>query len=366
MGGLIIDQWGKPISRKNFSREVAAPTVGGVRDVWADTLINNLDPLMLADVLQQAALGYPDRFFAIAEEMEERDLHYQAVLGMRKNVLTVIMPTVLPASNSAADIKIADAVREMISQPTFVDDYVIDLLDALGKGYSVVETLWDRSSKEWWPVAWKRRDQRFFQIDRRDGITLRLKSREHREGEELPPYQFSIHRPKLKSGLPIRSGLGRLAAWAFLFKSYTLKDWMAFLEVYGMPFRLGKYGSTSSMEERRVLIQAVRDLSTDAAAIIPKEMEVEFIEVSGGAGNAVFGTKAEYLDRQVSKGVLGQTMTTDDGSSMSQAKIHENVRHDIARSDSRRLSVTTNRDLVVPFVNINYGPQTGTLSSCGQ
>ncbi len=263
----------------------------------------------------------------------------------------------IAASNSALDKKIADAVREMISAPTFVDDYVTDLLDALGKGYAIVETLWDKSAKEWWPVAWKWRDQRFFQLDRRDGFHLRLKEEGSHYGIELPAYKFSIHRPKLKSGLPIRTGLARLAAWAFLFKSYTLKDWMAFLEVYGMPLRVGKYGASSSHEERRVLIQAVRDLSSDAAAIIPKEMEIEFIEAAGGSGNAVFAAKAEYLDRQISKGVLGQTMTTDDGSSFSQARIHENVRHDIARADARQLALTANRDLIVPFVEINFGRQ---------
>ncbi len=342
---------------KGLEREVASPSINGVRDVWSQTIVSGLTPAQLADILQQAARGHPEQFFQLADDMEERDLHYRAVLGMRKNALTGVEPGVIAASNSAQDKKIADAVREMISAPTFVDDYVADLLDALGKGYAVVETLWDKSAKEWWPVAWRWRDQRFFQLDRRDGFHLRLKEEGSHYGIELPAYKFSIHRPKLKSGLPIRSGLARLAAWAFLFKSYTLKDWMAFLEVYGMPLRVGKYGASSSQEERRVLIQAVRDLSSDAAAIIPKEMEIEFIEAAGGSGNAVFAAKAEYLDRQISKGVLGQTMTTDDGSSFSQARIHENVRHDIARADARQLALTANRDLIVPFVEINFGRQ---------
>ncbi|WP_375660950.1 DUF935 domain-containing protein [Bartonella sp. CL71SXKL] len=356
----LLDQWGRALNIKGLEREVASPTVGGVRDVWSQTIVSGLTPAQLADILQQAAEGHPEQFFQLADDMEERDLHYRAVLGMRKNALTGVEPGVIAASNSAQDKKIADAVREVISAPTFVDDYVTDLLDALGKGYAVVETLWDKSAKEWWPVAWKWRDQRFFQLDRRDGFHLRLKEEGSLHGSELPAYKFSIHRPKLKSGLPIRSGLARLAAWAFLFKSYTLKDWMAFLEVYGMPLRVGKYGASSSHEERRVLIQAVRDLSSDAAAIIPKEMEIEFIEAAGGSGNAVFASKAEYLDRQISKGVLGQTMTTDDGASFSQARIHENVRHDIARADARQLALTANRDLIVPFVEINFGRQERT------
>ncbi|MFT4162848.1 DUF935 domain-containing protein [Shinella sp.] len=353
----IVDQWGNPVSTSQLQQEVAAPTLGGVRSVWTPTIVSGLTPIGLAEILRSAARGYPDQFFALATEMEERDLHYAAVLGTRKRAITGIKPIVVAGSADAEDEKIADAVRELVERPEFADDYLADLLDALGKGYSVIETVWDRSGREWSPSRYEWRDQRHFQIDQRDGRSLRLKSSGNMDGIELPPYQFTVHRPKLMSGLPIRAGLARLAAWAFLFKSYTLKDWMAFLEVYGMPLRVGKFGRGASLEDRRVLLQAVRDISSDAAAIIPKEMEIEFIEAAGGSGNAVFSSKAEYLDRQTSKGVLGQTMTTDDGSSLSQATIHENVRHDIARADARQTAAAANRGLIRPFVDLNYGPR---------
>ncbi|MDP9590112.1 UNVERIFIED_ORG: phage gp29-like protein [Shinella zoogloeoides] len=351
----IIDQWGNPVSTRQLKQEVAAPTLGGVHSVWTPTIVSGLTPIGLAEILRAAARGYPDQFFALATEMEERDLHYAAVLGTRKRAITGIKPIVVSASDAPEDEKIADAVRELVEQPEFADDYLADLLDALGKGYSVVETIWDRSGKEWMPARYEWRDQRHFQIDQRDGRTLRLKTTGDMNGIDLPPYQFTVHRPKLMSGLPIRAGLARLAAWAFLFKSYTLKDWMAFIEVYGMPLRVGKFGRGASLDDRRVLLQAVRDISSDAAAIIPKEMEIEFIEVAGASGNAVFSEKSEYLDRQISKGVLGQTMTTDDGSSLSQAAVHENVRHDIARADARQTAIAANRDLIRPFVDLNFG-----------
>ena len=353
----IVDQWGNPVSTAKLTEEFAAPTLGGVHSVWSETIVSGLTPTGLAEILRSAGRGYPDRFFALATEMEERDLHYAAVLGTRKRAITGISPIVVAASTDAEDEKIADAVRELVDQPEFVDDYVTDLLDALGKGYSVVESIWDRSGREWFPKRYEWRDQRHFVIDQRDGRTLRFKSASSIDGVDLPPFQFSIHRPKLMSGLPIRAGLARLAAWAFLFKSYTLKDWMAFLEVYGMPLRVGRFGRSASLDDRRVLLQAVRVICSDAAAIIPKEMEIEFIEAKGGTGNAVFSAKAEYLDRQISKGVLGQTMTTDDGSSLSQAAVHENVRHDIARADGRQTAITANRDLIRPFVDLNYGPR---------
>lgn len=50
-------------------------------------------------------------------------------------------------------------------------------------------------------------------------------------------------------------------------------------------------------------------------------------------------------------------MTTDDGSSRSQADVHDRVRMDIARWDARQLENTLNEFLVRPFIQFNYGPQ---------
>lgn len=355
----ILDQWGNPVDTKSLTNEFAPPSTVSHRSVWTESVATAMDPIAMAEILRQAARGYPDRFFLLAEEMEERDLHYASVLGTRKRAITGVKPIVVEAPQSGSKgKKIAEAVREMIEVPEFVDDYVTDLLDGIPKGYSLVETIWDRSAAQWWPKEWKWRDQRFFQLDQVDGRTLRLKEPGSADGLDLPPYQFSIHRPKLKSGLPVRGGLARLAAWAFLFKHYSLKDWMAFLEVYGMPLRVGRYGRSAGKEEKAVLLRAVRDISTDAAAIIPKETDIEFIEVKGASGGGgLFNGMAEYLDKQMSKGVLGQTMSTDDGSSLSQAMVHEEVRHDIARADARQTAVTANRDLIRPFVDLNFGPQ---------
>lgn len=353
----LLDHRGFPIKLQKLNKEIAAPALGDVNSVWGETITSGLNPISMSKLLEEAARGFPDKFFGLAQEMEERDLHYASVLATRKRAITGIEPIVIAAGDDKKDEEIASAVSDMISQPHFIDNYLTDALDALGKGYSIVEIIWETSANQWRPKDYKWRDQRHFVIDKIDGRTVRLKDKDNLEGIDLPPFQFSVHQPKLKSGLPIRGGLGRLAAWAFLFKSYTLKDWMAFLEVYGMPLRVGKFGRSASHDDKRVLLQAVRDISSDAAAIIPKGMEIEFIEAGGGRGNAVFSSKAEYLDKQVSKAVLGQTMSTDDGASRSQAEVHDDVRHDIARADGRQITATINRDLVRPFVDLNYGMQ---------
>jgi phage gp29-like protein len=140
-------------------------------------------------------------------------------------------------------------------------------------------------------------------------------------------------------------------------QSFTLQDWSAFAEIYGIPLRVGKYGPQATDADKRTLLYALRSISSDGAAAIPASMQLEFMAASGQHGEAVFGKLIEYMDKNVSKLVLGQTMTSDDGSSLGQAKIHNEVRLDILRADGRQTATTIHHDLVRWFVALNFGPQ---------
>jgi len=101
----------------------------------------------------------------------------------------------------------------------------------------------------------------------------------------------------------------------------------------------------------------VSNLASDAGAVIPDSMRIEFEKAANTAGAGEFFEKlANWWDKQISKAVLGQTMTADDGASLSQARVHDEVRKDLLRADAKALASTLNRDLIRPFVDLNYGP----------
>lgn len=354
----ILDQWGNPVSSAALRKPAMGPTVTGLRDTFDDFLAASLTPARMSRILRDAALGEMHDFLTLAEEMEERETQFAAVLSTRKRALQAVEPQVDAASDSAEDIAIADAVRERIAEHPDVYDLVGDCLDALSKGYSVIEIVWQVEAGQWVPERFEWHDPRLFQFDRESRKDLRKRVLADFDGAPLEPFKFIRHVPRLKSGIPARNGLARLALWSFLLKSYSLKDWAAFLEVHGMPLRLGKYGPGASTDDKRVLLRAVRDVGADAAAIIPKDMEIEFVETKGFSEKPFEGF-ALYLDKALSKAIIGQTMTADAGSSgsLAQAKVHENVRTDIKKADARQLAGTLQRDLVRPFVDINFGPR---------
>ena len=126
-----------------------------------------------------------------------------------------------------------------------------------------------------------------------------------------------------------------------------------------MPIRIGRYNPmTAEEKDIRTLLTALQNIGSDAAAALPDSMRIEFQDgVRGGEGTDVFERLADWMNRQVSKAVLGQTMTTEDGSSRAQAEVHDKVRQDLRVADARQVAETLHRDLVVPFVSLNFGVQ---------
>jgi phage gp29-like protein len=224
----LLDAYGRPVDQAKLTLPLAEASTVGVRAVWSPSVASGLTPLRLAAILRACDQGDVENFMLLAEEMEERDPHYLSVLGTRKRAISGIMPQVEAASDSAADQAIATAVRDEIAGHDGFPDLVEDLLDALGKGFAVVEIDWQRTARRWTPEAFLHRDQRFFAFDRarRTEIRLRDVTAPH-DGVPLEPFKFITHRARLKSGLTFRGGLARVVAFGWMCKAYTFKDWMS-------------------------------------------------------------------------------------------------------------------------------------------
>jgi phage gp29-like protein len=362
MGMILNPQTNEPFDKGALTQEIATPSLTGLRQVWTETVGSGLTPAELVGILEQAANGIDPRpYLTLAEEMEERGGHYYCELSKRKLAVESIDIDVEPASESAVDMEIAEAVKAMLQLGCVLDSRA-DLLDGLGKGFSVSEIVWDTSESQWMPAQVLHRDPRWFLFDIVDRSTLRLRDQaDPAYGVLLPKYKFVRHLPRLKTGIPIRSGLARIAAFAWICEQYAMKDWMAFAEVFGMPLRLGRYPATATAKDVAVLRRAVANIGSDAAAVLPESMKIEFEQAGNSTGGGeLFERLTTYLDGRVSKIVLGQTMSADakgGGLGSGNADLHSDVRADIRDNDCRQLESTYDRDLVRAFVELNFGPQ---------
>ena len=351
---LLIDAYGRPLERSTLTEEVMAATLGGVRSPLTGYPADGLNPERLASILREADGGDPIRYMELAQTIEERDLHYAGVLGTRRRSVSQLDITVEAAEEGGAEgERWAKVVRKWLQRDELQSD-LFDILDAIGKGYSGTEIIWDTSEGQWEPARLEWRDPRWFRFETRDLTTpMRLTPDGGKVPLEAGKFIWTVMRAK--SGVPLRSGLARIVAWAWMFKAYTQRDWAIFTQTYGQPVRVGKWGTGASEDDKSKLFRAVANIAGDMAAIIPDTMQIEFIEAANvGAGANLYKDRADWLDQQVSKAVLGQTATTDAVTGgLGSGKEHRQVQEDIERADAKALSATLNRELVGNWMALN-------------
>ena len=124
-----------------------------------------------------------------------------------------------------------------------------------------------------------------------------------------------------------------------------------------MPLRLGKYDSGASKADKDALVAAIRSLGSDAAGIISKNTEIEFVEAIKNAGtNNIYESLANFCDAQMSKAILGQTATTEGTpGKLGNEDAQDRVRHDLIKADSESLGKTVRFQIIRPLVGYNFG-----------
>lgn len=106
---------------------------------------------------------------------------------------------------------------------------------------------------------------------------------------------------------------------AVLYKKGNIGDWARFCNIFGMPIREYTYDAGDE-EARRRLIQDARRQGSNAVYIHPKDSDLTLIEAGNKTGSSeLYKTFAEYWDSKMSIRILGNTLTTDVGSSGTQA-----------------------------------------------
>ena len=334
----------------------AGVATGDVNDKFSSYPSVGLTPRRLARIFRAADEGDVREQMELFEEMEEKDPHLFSQMQTRKLAVTGLDWELQPFSDSELDKQVADFVDRQLKSIDNLDDIFIDLLDAIGKGISIMEIEWgvDASGANVIEDITYVHPKKLIWDSQTD--EMKICTMEYPGGVSLPENKFVVHRYKAKSGHASRGGVFRTVAWMYLFKNYDVKDWVAFCEVFGMPLRLGKYSAAASESDKSQLMKAIYSLGTDAAGIVPDSTVIEFIESNKTSSVEIYEKLARYCDEQMSKAILGQTLTSDSGGgSYAQSKTHNEVRHDLTEADAKALAVTIRRDIIRPLVEYNFG-----------
>lgn len=142
-----------------------------------------------------------------------------------------------------------------------------------------------------------------------------------------------------------------------IYKRGGYGDWAQFIEIFGMPQRIGKYNSHDD-ESRKILEQALENSGSAPWLVVPKETDIETKE-STSFSNALMHEKFKAsCNEEMLIGVLGQTMTTLNGSSRSQSETHKEVEEGKNKSDRRFVQRILNH-LLLPMLEKRGYPVSG-------
>lgn len=333
-------------------------------DALRDYPSSGLTPSRLMAILREADSGAPAAAMELFEEMEEKDPHLFAVANTRRLALTGLEWRIVSAAeirkgvDPGAAEEAADYCRESLAILDTFDEVLQHLSLAVGRNIAIAELIWEVIDGDLKVSSIEPVDFTRIVFDELDSPRI-LTDEDPMDGMVLPPNKFIVHTPHSTSGHPIRGGLLRVTSMAYLAKNLALKDWMIFAELFGMPVRVAQYEPSASAEEKREMLDMLDSLGSNAAGIFSRAVDLKFLEANRGTPGPPYGNLIDFLNREMSKAWLGQTLTTETtgvSGSFAASIVHEEVRKDLQADDIRKEGRTLRRDLLAPLVRFKFGP----------
>lgn len=243
------------------------------------------------------------------------DTHLSSVLEKRKSA--ILSSGIEFSRNGKPDEKIG----ELLSSPWFLE-FLSDLLDTVWWGHSLFQ----------------------FEPDKDGWLSYNLIPRKH-----VDPIRRIIHRMQsdihgvswdeydrlLSVGKP--HALGELIKdipWT-LYKRGDVADWAQFAELFGQPIREYIYNPTDD-EARSSLMNDIYEGGGSSVYMHPEGSNMTLLEAGNKTGSSdLYKGLADFCNAEMSKHVLGNTLTTEAGNKGTQAlgTVHQKVEDRLQTQD---------------------------------
>jgi phage gp29-like protein len=243
------------------------------------------------------------------------------------------------------DWKIVDANGKMMDRETqmFRNKWAIDLVEEI-----MERIFWGYNMIEFGEIEGM--DTGFKEIIRvpRDHVVPEFKAYRKRQSD-TPEEAISIDQKSLRNwvfmaGSGTDLGLLNILAPVGIWKRATMGGWADYNAAFGLPF---VYAKTDTRNERQKdnVEGMLKNFHRIRYGVIDQD-DALHVERPSVGNETTFKNDAEYKDRQIAKAVLGQELTTEQGSNRAQAEVHDRVRKDIELADKRLVRSTIQKEVI--------------------
>lgn len=178
------------------------------------------------------------------------------------------------------------------------------------------------------------------------GVFLKYQQDNYKNGISYtePPYSNWLLGIGNKKDLGLYNKVARHA----ISKKNIEAFWDKFAEIFGMPIRIGKTNSTNP-KDRNEMSEMLQKMGSAAWGMFNDDSSIEIKETTRGDAYEVYDRRIERINLEMSKAIVNQTMTIDNGSSKSQGNIHLEVQENAVEYFARLLRIIVN-DKLIPFM----------------
>lgn len=185
----------------------------------------------------------------------------------------------------------------------------------------------------------------------------------------LPLEKFAVFTFRPRNGDPRGSSIGRSAYTPWWLKQQLWGEYLKYLAQFGSPSLIGftsadddageeyeEDGETLKPSPEQVMLVALQKMRNGSAAAFKHDSKVQVVEMDGQGGQA-FDRAFDRCDRQIAKGILNQTLATEEGQHQARAasETHLGVLGWVINVIKRSVALMIRRDILVPLVRYNYG-----------
>lgn len=183
------------------------------------------------------------------------------------------------------------------------------------------------------------------------GLILRDPADEFNKG--FPYRQGKIALWVIEAGTPKGLGIYLKTAPHAISKKNMLAFWDQFGELFGHPIRIAKTSNPDPKERSRVE-SMLTQMGAAAWGLFPEGTDIEIKETSRGDAFEVYDRRVLRANSEMSKAVLTETMTMDDGASLSQSQVHEKMFKQTVETEADRVRDVVNNHLIPRMAQLGF------------
>lgn len=139
-------------------------------------------------------------------------------------------------------------------------------------------------------------------------------------------------------------GLYNRAVPLWVYKKQAYNYWAEYQQLFGSPMRVGKT-DVRDESRRKNMASMLKNMGNASWGVFDTDDIIEFVEAGGNGTSSPFKEMITDINGELSKLIVGQTMTTEDGSSRSQAEVHEGVKNSLIEMYYRNVERVVNDQL---------------------